>query len=289
MIPLRHSASTVFLVLLFVACQKQFQGSVLSHDGVSIAYTSQGKGRPALVFVHGWSCDKTYWDAQVDYFAQNYQVVTIDLGGHGESGLNREDWNIGAFGKDVQAVVEKLDLDRIILIGHSMGGGVIVEASKHMPDRVIGLIGVDTFQNIEEKPTPEEMDAFLAPLRKDFSEATKDFVSKYLFAPHSDSAFVEKIVTDMAEAPPEVGLSAMKNSWTYDVPSALKEVRVPVRCINTDLYPVNVDAGKRHAKSFDVRIMSGVGHFLMMEDPETFNTLLEETIQELVKIDRNES
>ena len=54
-----------------------------SKDGVSISYQVTGKGLPALVFVHGWCCDKSYWDPQVRYFAADHQVITVDLAGHG--------------------------------------------------------------------------------------------------------------------------------------------------------------------------------------------------------------
>jgi pimeloyl-ACP methyl ester carboxylesterase len=70
----------------------------VSADGVLINYEVQGHRLPALIFIHGWSCDLTYWQKQVDYFASRYTVVAIDLGGHGDSGLNRDRWTMPAFG-----------------------------------------------------------------------------------------------------------------------------------------------------------------------------------------------
>ncbi|PYV01821.1 MAG: hypothetical protein DMG10_16600 [Acidobacteria bacterium] len=81
---------------------------VLAADGVPIHYTVRGKGDPALVFVHCWSCDSKLWDNQVSVFAKDHRVVTIDLPGHGESGKGRKDWSIGGFGEDVKTVVAKL-------------------------------------------------------------------------------------------------------------------------------------------------------------------------------------
>ncbi len=97
----------------------------LSFDGVPITYEVGGSGAPALVFVHGWCCDRHYWDEQVDHFAAHYAVVTIDLGGHGASGRQRTAWTMSAFGRDVVAVVERLGLPQAVLIGHSMGGFII--------------------------------------------------------------------------------------------------------------------------------------------------------------------
>src|SRR5207249_632714 len=115
-------------------------------DGIRIVYEVQGEGRPgtpALVFIHGWSCDRSYWKGQLEPFSQRFKVVAIDLAGHGESGLGRDAWTIAAFGGDVAAVVQKLGLERVILIGHSMGGHVTAEAARRLPGRVAGLVWVD--------------------------------------------------------------------------------------------------------------------------------------------------
>ena len=93
---------------------------VLSSDGTPIYYEVQGDGEPALVFIHGFCSERSYWSKQLCKFAQQYKVVAVDLAGHGESGLDRKTWTISAFGEDVVAVVEKLGLDKVVLIGHSM-------------------------------------------------------------------------------------------------------------------------------------------------------------------------
>ena len=61
--------------------------SVASEDGVVIYYDVRGSGERTLVFVHCWSCDRSYWQRQVEEFTDVYRVVTIDLAGHGQSGL----------------------------------------------------------------------------------------------------------------------------------------------------------------------------------------------------------
>ena len=61
-------------------------GTVAAPDGVEIAYTVSGEGSPALVFIHGWMCDQTFWSAQVEEFSTTNTVITIDLPGHGLPG-----------------------------------------------------------------------------------------------------------------------------------------------------------------------------------------------------------
>ena len=259
--------------------------STISADGNAIHYQVQGQGKPAIIFIHGWCCDRSYWDAQLPYFAQKYKVVAIDLAGHGESGLDRKEWTMGAFGEDVVAVVNKLNLEQVVLVGHSMGGYVLLEASRRLPKRVIGLVGVDTLGNFEFKFTQEIIDDWFIPLRSNFAEGARDFV-RTMFTPNSDPALVEKIVADMSSAPKEVGLGALENYVDFqnnEIIRVLQEVQAPIVCINSDKYPTNAGANQQYAPSFKAMIMSGVGHFNMIEDSETFNRLLEETIQEFVQ------
>jgi len=279
------------IILLIVGCAKQGEEpaiiveSAIAADGNAIHYQVQGQGKPAIIFIHGWCCDRSYWDAQLRYFAQKYKVVAIDLAGHGESGLDRKEWPMGAFGEDVVAVVNKLNLEQVVLVGHSMGGPVILEAARRMPNRVIGLVGVDTLQNFEDKFTQEQIDNMLTPSRSNFAEAARNFV-RTMFTPNSDPALVEKIVADMSSAPQEVGLGALEgyvNFQNNEIIRVLQEVQAPITCINSDEYPTNVEANQHYAPSFKALIMSGVGHFNMIEDPETFNRLLEEAVQEFVQ------
>jgi len=259
--------------------------NAVSPDGVSIAYEVRGEGEPAIIFIHGWCCDRSYWNEQLPHFAQKYKVVAIELAGHGESGLDRNEWTMGAFGEDVVAVVNKLNLDQVVLAGHSMGGFVILEAARRIPQLVIGLVGVDTLQNFEDKLTQEQIDEMLTPLRSNFVEFSRNFVTS-MFTPTSDSALVEKIANDMSSAPQVVGIGALEGYIDFqnnEIIRVLQEVQAPIVCINSDKYPTNVETNQRYAPSFQAKIMSGVGHFNMIEDPETFNRVLEETVQEFVQ------
>ncbi len=85
-----------------------------------------------------------------------------------------------AFGEDVQAVTEATNSPSVILIGHSMGGSVIAEAARLMPKRVIGIVGVDTLDNIEYPLTREELDQMLAPLKSDFQAGSRQFVKEMI-------------------------------------------------------------------------------------------------------------
>ena len=140
--------------------------------------------------MHGWSCDRAYWREQLGHFSERYQVVAIDLAGHGESGVGRAAWTMPGFGDDVVAAVERLALPEIVLIGHSMGGDVVLDAGLKLADRTVGLVWVDVYRSLgEPRRSPEQIEQFMAPFRDDFVAATRDFVERRLMpAPQSWSS-----------------------------------------------------------------------------------------------------
>ena len=250
----------------------------VSRDGIPVCYEVLGTGEPALVFVHGWSCDRGYWDGQLGHFAERYQVVAIDMAGHGESGVGRESWTVPAFADDVVAVVERLGLAKVVMIGHSMGGDVIVEAALRLPGRVAGLVWVDVYSDLDHPRSPEAVQKFLVPFREDFATAVPKLVRR-MFTPDSDAGLVERVAADMAAAPPDIALDAMEHAISNDVPilGALRELTVPVVAINPDYRPTDIEGLRSYG--VETVLMSGVGHFLMMEDPDTFNRLLGDVIE----------
>jgi len=136
----KRAAGFLAAVLAVAGMGAPVDRSAVSADGIEISYRVEGAGEPALVFVHGWACDRSHWDAQVDAFSARTKVVTIDLAGHGRSGKNRASWTIPAFGADIAAVLDREDIRRAVLIGHSMGGSAIIEAARLRPDVVRPLL-----------------------------------------------------------------------------------------------------------------------------------------------------
>jgi len=256
---------------------------VLAADGVPIHYTVRGKGDPALVFVHCWSCDSKLWDNQVSVFAKDHRVVTIDLPGHGESGKGRKDWSIGGFGEDVKTVVAKLGLKRVVLIGSSMGGPVALEAARRMPERVVAIVPVDTLHNVEERMPAEQVEAMLKQLRADYKGETAKFMTQYLFAPSTPAAVKDRVLSQAISAPPEIAIRLLEAAIAYDPIPAMREIKVPIRAINADLHPTNLEGNRKSAPQFDAVIMKGVGHYPMLEDPARFNKLLAGVLRDLRK------
>jgi len=257
------------------------RGVVTAKDGVQIHYESRGSGAPALVFIHGWNCDRSYWSAQLPVFATTHQVVAIDLAGHGDSGINREDWSMANFGADVAAVADALQLKDIILVGHSMGGPVALEAARLLEGRVTMIIGADTLSNVSLRYPEAQLAGMLAAMAADFSRTVEGLVRSSFFLPTSDPAFIDQIAGDMSAAPPAAGIGAFAGFARWfdeDVEQTLANIDVPIRLINSDYRPTDTRAGQALTASFEATLMSGVGHFVMQEDPAQFNAIMAELL-----------
>lgn len=268
------------LFLPFAGVQQKAE-VVPAADGVPIHYSVQGAGDPSLVFIHCWSCDRHLWENQVSVFAKNHRVVTIDLPGHGESGQGRKKWSIEEYGEDVKRVVTKLDLKRVVLVGSSMGGPIALEAARRMPERVVAIVPVDTLQNVENKIPPDQLQAILKQLRADYKGTVTGLMNQYFFAPGTPAAVKTRVLNETISRPPELSLAILEAVMTYDQARGLREVKVPIRAINSDLNPTKLEVNRKYAPQFDAVVIKGVGHYPMLENPARFNELLTEIISSL--------
>ena len=242
-------------------------------DGVLIVYSAAGSGLAGLVFIHGGLANRTFWDGELKEFAAHYRVIAPDLAGHGESGTNRNRWGIPEFGADIQAVVEAEHLEKVILFGNSLGGPVAIEAALLLPGRVLGVVGVDTFQSLAYTMTPDQARQRADAFRDDYASSLKQMV-KSLFHTDADPAVVADAEQRMAQTSPEVAHTMFLSLAGYDVSASTRYLQVPLLAINGDLYPTDTQAVRTVKADFDVVVMKHVGHYPMLERPAEFDRLV---------------
>lgn len=269
--------------------ERDARKTCVAPDGVTIVYSAAGAGDTALVFVHGGMANRSFFDRQLQTFAGRYRVIALDLAGHGESGANRKTWSMEAFGADVKAVADAENLTRVILFGNSLGGPAAIEAALLLPGRVLGVVGIDTFQDIGHPETPEyaRLSADAArkrteALRADFRGAMKDMM-KMLFHADADAALVADVERRMLRASPEATFAMLAGIEGYDSTPSARKLTVPLRTINGDLYPTDVERIRKIKPDFDAVVLPHTGHYPMLERPEEFNRHVERVAEELTK------
>lgn len=273
----------LLIVVLISGCasfQDQKQAAIstaFSADDSPISFAVKGTGEPTIVFVHCWTCDHKFWQHQIAYFSKRYKVVWLDLAGHGQSGSTRSDYTMEAFGEDVAAVVNKVGEDRIVLVGHSMGGPVCIEAAKILGDKVVAVVGVDTFYTPFQFPKSEaEIKGFVEPFEKDFTGASEKMIQS-MFTPDAEPELKTSIVKHFTAADPKMGISAMYEIFRWNaqnVPYSLESFSQKLKNINA------APNGNENALHKSVTLIPGVGHFVPQVKPEEFNAALSKIISE---------
>jgi pimeloyl-ACP methyl ester carboxylesterase len=262
----------------------------LQLQGTRLFYERQGDGNPPLIFVHGYACNHDDWQRQVDFFRSRQSVVTCDLRGHGASDGDPAHCDIETYGADISVLLHALDLPPAILIGHSLGCRVVLQAYLQAPQRVAGLVLVDGSRLgigdavAAEQRMHQQMRTvgYQAMIRSLFTD---------MFLADSDPALKASILSRALALPEAIGAVLFPRLVGWDaryMDAALSQVAVPLLAIqSTNVNPERVRVPlqpgastpwlalvRRHVPTAQIEIVSGVGHFPMLEAPKAVNQML---------------
>ncbi len=234
-------------------------------------YSSYGNARKALVLIHGWTCDETFWASNIPGLSRQYRVLTVDLPGHGQSEPAPE-YSIDAFADAVSAVMTEAKVKRATIVGHSMGGHVLLAMARRHREQVTSLVAVDAA--FYAPPSAARAKAkgrnFLGP------EALKarETIIRNMFSAATMPATREHILRVMLAVPEEVaegGIQAMRD------PEFWREDRIDLPFLEiaagSSAY-ISLPALRSRFPRAQLRRIRGTGHFLMMEKPQSFNRVL---------------
>ena len=283
---MKNLAVYLLIFMILGSCSDSTERTFQSFDGVEVSYNVNGKGYPALIFVPGWGGKKDDFFYQADYFSPTYQTVCIDLPGFGKSGNNRVEWTMSNYAKDVIALMDRLKIDEAVLIGHSMGGIVILEVAKKIPNKIIGVIPLDVISNLEPTATKKQIANIVEYWMDWANNATYDKM-KSIFSENTDSILIAKTVDDIK--------CASKVGWEESVTdvlhylqspsvlsSLLSEIQVPIHCINKADTKLDLDIARKYNSNISASSIENVGHFFLWDAPDESNILIESAINEFM-------
>ncbi len=242
-----------------------------SVDDMPIKSSVMGEGE-TIIFIHGWTCDESSWDEQIAHFAQDYRVVTLDLPGHGISGQPvLEDFSLELFAEAVEAVRAEVGADKVVLVGHSMGGPVIRQYALDFPEHVAGLVAVDGPLDMRGLPA--------APLT-DFTPAAREQMIQLFFVPETSTQVRDQVLGMMLSASETTAEGAMTAMFAPDVDRESVVAAPALAVLAGNSFMSDDPAAREVAPDLEVTVMPGTGHFLMMEKPAEFNALLDTFLTE---------
>jgi pimeloyl-ACP methyl ester carboxylesterase len=251
-------------------------------------FVHAGRGTPALVFVHGFACSHEDWRLQVEALSQTHEVVACDLRGHGATPGRPHECSIEHYGGDVAALVNNLQVPAAVLVGHSMGCRVILEAARLDPEGVAGLILIDGSRVGAGDPEQAEAAARSAIESAGYAAFAESLFREMCFQP---SPQADAIVKRALRLPAEVGAALWPRVVRWDaaqMDAALAAVRVPLMAIqstalNAKRKRVQLQPGesspwlellKEKVKDLRIEVISGTGHFVQLEASGAVNRLL---------------
>lgn len=239
-----------------------------SVDGIHLHWTSHGAGPGTIILVHSWAADESAWSEQVSALSRNHRVISLDLPGHGRSGMPAA-FSIELFARALEAVRAEAKADRVVLAGHGVGAVVIRKYALTYPNHVSGLVIVDGHIPIPDgRPGPPADILAVTPARR-------ERMIRHMFG-EMTSPELQQLLLKMMLAPPDATASGTltalhdRSQWTND------PITVPVLAVYSGL---GMLATEREVKTLypmaEYHRVPGTGHFLMLEAPAEVNRLIE--------------
>ena len=271
MIRLKYiSALFVLMIFATTAFAGDGESQFAKLDGARVHYKSYGKGKDALVLVHGWGSNLVFWRDQIPDLAKRNRVIAIDLPGHGESDKPRIAYTMDLFANAIDAVLRDAKVERAVVAGHSMGTPVARQFYRKYPQKTLAIIIVDG--GLRPFGTKEMREQFMTTFRgPNYKEASAPMFAQMM--PTLAPADQERVKTSFANTPQHVLVSAME-SMNQDSLYGPDKMNVPVLAImaKSPFWAADTDQFFRSiAPDFESQWWEGVSHFLMMEKPKQFN------------------
>jgi pimeloyl-ACP methyl ester carboxylesterase len=243
-------------------------------DGAKVHYTDYGAGENALLFVHGWACDETFWAGQAPALGGQFHVITIDLPGHGQSDKPQIAYTMDLYVRAIDAVLADAKAKAAVLVGHSNGTPVIRQFYRKFPAKTRGLVIVEG--GLRAFGDKAMMEKFIARFKEpNYEENAGKFIDA-ITSSIQDAALREKIKTAMLRAPQYVAVSEFESTldealWKpekIEVPVLMVLAKQPAWSAEYEQFVRGI------VPDLDYQVWEGVSHFLMMEQPERFNSAL---------------
>src|SRR3954470_17632789 len=240
-----------------------------------------GEERPEalpVLFLHSLAGNGGQWALQLDHLRRHRRGVALDFRGHGESDPAEDgDYSVAGLASDVAAVADQLSLRRFFLAGHSLGSAVAIEYAGRHPERVAGLLLVDPNGDLTRLPEKESQ-SFLESLRADPLGELEAYFRQLVVGGDPDAA--AWVLEDVRLTHEDAVVRAVEGSLSYSPLAALGRYKGPKLSIVSDMNRLPYSLHNL-LPDLPTHLMTGTGHWMMMDRPETFNRVLDELVDKV--------
>lgn len=249
-------------------------------NGIRAIYDDTGHGADAVLFVHGHPFNRSMWAPQLPAVtAAGWRAVAPDLRGYGDTEVVPGMTPLGTFADDLAALLDHLGLDRVVVVGLSMGGQIAMEFAQRFPARLRGLVLAATFPQAETTEGKARRAAMAERLLAEGMHGYADEVLPKMLAARSIEALPEvaaRVLEMMRNTTPAGAAAALRGRAErppYD--DTLAALRVPALVVvgDDDAFTTRADADRMHAAlaGSELLWLPGIGHMPNLEAPDAFN------------------
>ena len=318
-----HILLLSFLVLtfgtrVFAADEKKpapmHSGFVTTADGVKIHYLEAGKAKivgtgqesasppadavvtrgsvslekqrkvPAILFVPGWTMPAWIWQKQIDYFSSDYRVIAMDPRSQGESSQTSDGLYPAARARDIRAVIEKLQLAPVVLVGWSMG---VTEVAAYLDQfgsqDLAAIVLVDGFAGGTQPSGAAYTLQFLNSILMDRQKTVSDFMRNVMFKKPQPAEYIARLTQASNITPTDAAVALLVGMYGTDYkPALLKNSKPVLICVaDNSIFAAQLENLHKQLPAARYEIFTGDGHTLFVDDPDKFNGLLEDFLVDL--------
>lgn len=253
-------------------------------QGIKIHYSAANLSdtkKTSLLLVPGVMMPAWIWEKQIEYFSKDYRVVAMDTRSQGDSEQTTEGHYALSLAKDIKAVVDKLDLQPLVLVGWSLGVPEVVNYAAHFSSKglkrlvlVDGLVGIDP-----SVPFYQTTVDYWARLQQDRVLRTREFIRDIFRQPQTE-AYLKKLYETAMRTPTNTVMTLIDNYILQDFRPLLSDIEIPTLIATVESPRLGyMQAMQKMLPHARLEIFQAAGHALFVDQPERFNRLLEEFIK----------
>ena len=253
-----------------------------TNDGVPLYYQEAGSGN-TIFLIHGGSCNSNFWQKQMSGLSPRFHVVAIDLRGHGSSGKTDEGHTMSQYARDVHYLLETLGLERVVMVGWSMGGAVAFSYIQRFgSEHLAGLVNLDQRPNMWS--SEQELRATLQAISTRKLHSHKERIRVFLSGPQPEEV-INRMAYEQMLTPASVYRASQEDVRRVDFRPMLHEIQVPTLIFTSAKGMVSKETARLMADSIpDAKIsfFENGAHLMFWEEPERFNRELGEFVDRVM-------
>jgi pimeloyl-ACP methyl ester carboxylesterase len=242
-----------------------------------IFFDDGGTGDFPVIFMHSFGGDISHWTNQLSHIRKHRRAVALDFRGHGRSEASIESsYVVEALANDIVAVVDGLDIEKFVLVGHSMGGSAAIAYTDLHPSRVVGLVLAGT-----PGKTPEEISKpVIKSLQSDkYQQVMDDYMTTLVMNARPEVA--AKVNEGVKKLSKETSIDIIQAQFEFDPIEMVNRYTGPKLIIQTANEQKLPNSIHNQVPGVQAKTIDGTSHWPQMDKPEVFNRILDDFLKQI--------